>query len=325
MFKSRFADKIQMFLDQKINSGAIYEESGRVLKAFDKFASEQFPNDECITKEMFESWLRASNHLNINSLNRRIPVIRQLCRFMQFFVPDTYQIPNFITPKNKRYQVHLITKQELKAFFNAADTFTPGRCNEKVASVLKLNIPMVFRMLYACGFRRSEVLRLKREDVNLNTGKVVIRESKGHKARVIFMHPDLIRLCAEYDKRIDYLFPNREYFLCNDKGEMISKYRIGRWFHSIWDRLPESKQQRGNPFTPHSFRHNFALTVLNRWYREGEDLNVMLPYLAEYMGHSNINDLNYYLHLNEEFNPEICKVMQDTNQYILPEVHDDSK
>ena len=310
---------IQMFLVQKINAGAVYLNSEYILKEFDSFVASQFPEKETITIEIFNAWLNSLKDNHNNTVNRKIPVIRQLSCFLSYFFPNTYQVPYDLKLPRIQYQPHLITKKELKAFFYSVDHYQP-KCNPNVAIILKLIIPVFFRLLYACGLRSSEALFLRRGDVNLDTGKVTIRESKGHKLRIIFLHPELLKLCQEYDIRMDNLCPAREPFFSNEKNSYFSRSSVDRWFHYCWDSLPESKDQKGAPFTPHSFRHNFALTVLNRWYREGLDLNIMLPYLAEFMGHTNLEALNYYLHLSDDFSTEIERVMQDSNEFILPEV-----
>ena len=45
------------------------------------------------------------------------------------------------------------------------------------------------------------------------------------------------------------------------------------------------------------FRHHFVYANMNRWLREGKDVNAMLPYLMRYMGHSDVKNTLYYLHL----------------------------
>ena len=319
MFKCKFGDKIQNFIEQKINAGALYESNKYLLKEFDRFVCRHFNDSTTITRDCFEEWIASKPFLKNSSINRRVPVLRQLGLYLVNFFPETYIIPFGCSLKCIKYQVHLITKKELKAFFDGVTVY----CKEIMSRQWQhqiLEIPVVFRMLYACGMRSHEVLRLQCDDVNLETGKVIIRESKSHKMRVIYMHPQLTALCRDYDQHIEVLCQTRKVFFCNCEGLQWSHGIIGRWFHNIWDGLPESKEQKGNPFTPHSFRHNFALTVLNRWYREGKDLNVMLPYLAEYMGHSDLEALNYYLHLTEDFSPDIEKAMSTTNEFVLPEV-----
>src|SRR4030095_266556 len=49
----------------------------------------------------------------------------------------------------------------------------------------------------------------------------------------------------------------------------------------------------------HDFRHAFAVTVLLRWYRAGQDVQAKLPFLAHYMGHVSVVSTAYYLQFVE--------------------------
>ena len=46
----------------------------------------------------------------------------------------------------------------------------------------------------------------------------------------------------------------------------------------------------------HHMRHSYACTRLLLWYREGKDVNALLPALATYLGHVNISSTQVYLH-----------------------------
>jgi integrase/recombinase XerD len=48
-------------------------------------------------------------------------------------------------------------------------------------------------------------------------------------------------------------------------------------------------------------RHHFAFANINRWVENGINVNSMLPYLMNYMGHSSIESTFYYIHLIPEF------------------------
>lgn len=70
------------------------------------------------------------------------------------------------------------------------------------------------------------------------------------------------------------------------------------------------------------FRHHFVYANMNRWLREGKDVNAMLPYLMRYMGHSDVKNTLYYLHLV----PDIYGGILDRSRYsekLIPEVDDD--
>ena len=50
----------------------------------------------------------------------------------------------------------------------------------------------------------------------------------------------------------------------------------------------------------HHLRHSYACTRLLLWYREGKDINALLPALATYLGHVNISSTQVYLRATTE-------------------------
>jgi integrase len=317
MFKSLFGDRINDFICQKRAVGYPYQSSARILRHFDLLAAEKFPDELTVTKEICSAWLRHKPGEHPNGLLRRITPIRQLSKYLRGLGYDAYVIPGHIPNKQIKYEAHIYTSAELKAFFAAVDRCRPSRYSPTGRYV----IPVIFRLLYCCGLRSSEARLLMREDVNLETGKIIIRESKGRKARIVCMSDDLRELCVEYDSIIEVIIAGRKVFFPNRAGECYSKGAIDKWFHGFWDACPESNMIAGNPARVHDFRHSYAVHRLNQWVRDGQDINALYPYLSEYMGHSNYADTDYYLSLVEEFYPEMEQRLSSLNDGILPEVY----
>jgi len=316
-FKSLFGGCISEFINQKRAVGYPYKSSARILYHFDNLASEQFPKECTITKAMCDAWIRSASDKHPNTLLRQITPIRQFSKYMRGLGYDVYIIPGHIPNKQIKYEAHIYTTAELKAFFNAIDHCPPSLFSPTRRYV----IPVVFRMLYCCGLRSSEVRLLKKVDVDLETGKIIIRESKGWKSRIVYMSDDLREVCKEYDAIIDSMQPGRHVFFPNRNGKCFSKCTFDYWFHEFWDKLSESRTVTKNPARVHDFRHGYAVHRLNAWVREGQNINALYPYLSEYMGHSNYADTDYYLSLIEEFYPEMEKRLSSINDDILPEVH----
>lgn len=168
--------------------------------------------------------------------------------------------------------------------------------------------------------RSSEARLLKLDDIDLNNGKVIIRESKGWRARIIYMSEDLLEVCREYHALMERMMPSRNIFFPNKDGNTFSNTTIDTWFHEFWDHLPEAVAVTGNPARVHDFRHVYAVDRLNGWVRENKNISALFPYLSEYMGHSNFADTDYYLSLVESFYPEMESRLSEINDYILPEV-----
>ncbi|MBN1550932.1 tyrosine-type recombinase/integrase [bacterium] len=316
-YKSQLGKHIEEFISQKRASGYPYQTSARILFHLDKFALEEFPEESMLTQKICNAWIHIKPGEHPNGLLRRITPIRQLGKYMKGLGYNAYVIPGHIPDRQIKYEAHVYTDTELKAFFAAIDCcpsspFSPTR---------SFVIPVIFRLLYCCGLRQSEARLLDRNDIDLESGKIIIRESKGWKARIVYLSQDLLSVCREYDSIMDSLLPKRNVFFPNKDDNSFSGATIERWFHEFWDGLPESKLVTGNPARVHDFRHGYAVHRLNQWVREGQDINSLYPYLSEYMGHSNYADTDYYLSLVEEFYPEMEHLLLSVNNDVLPEVY----
>lgn len=316
-FHSPLGSCIESYIIQKRASGFPYNSSARILHCFDLLVSDRFPDATTLTKEICSVWLQHKPGEHPNGLLRRISPVRQLGKYMNGLGFDVYIIPGHIPNKQIKYEAHIYTAAELKAFFHAIDKcprspFSPTR---------NYVIPVIFRLLYCCGMRSSEARLLRTEDVDLETGKIVIRESKGWKARIIYMSYDMLDVCRDYNSIMENIMPGRQVFFPNKEGVCFNKNMLDHWFHEFWDDLPEAKSITGNPARVHDFRHAHAVHRLNQWVREGQDINALLVYLSEYMGHSHYVDTDYYLSLVQEFYPEMERRLAPVNDYILPEVY----
>lgn len=315
-FRSKLQKDMKDFILQKRAAGYPYVTSAKVLGYLDTMIMEKFPEKDVLSKEICDAWIDLCSSLHQNTLLRRVTPVRQFGKYLTGTGKKAYIIPGGIPRKQIHYDAHIFTEQELKAFFASIDQckkspFAPYRCYV---------IPVLFRLLYSCGVRSSEARLLSVDDVDLSTGKIYIRKSKGWEARIIYVSTDMLELLKRYDSLIRKKLPVREAFFPNGHGDYYNKSVIDVWFHEFWDPLPEARITKGNPPRVHDFRHTYCVYRLNKWVYDKADLNALYPYLSEFVGHSNFADTDYYLTLAEPFYPEFEERMSKVNASILPEV-----
>ncbi|MDP2729298.1 MAG: tyrosine-type recombinase/integrase, partial [Dehalococcoidales bacterium] len=187
--------------------------------------------------------------------------------------------------------------------------------------VKHLVIPVFFRLLYCCGLRSSEARLLNTGDINLATGRMFIRQSKGHKDRTVMLAEDVLALCRKYETKVSRIFPDRQAFFPNSKGEFYNHSIQDYWFHLFWDHLEVAGNYSGNPPRVHDFRHAFSVRRLNLWVNEGRDINAYLPYLSMYLGHVHLTDTDYYMHFASEFFPTFKRKSTLACADLIPEVN----
>ena len=82
--------------------------------------------------------------------------------------------------------------------------------------------------------------------------------------------------------------------------------------------MSDSSRGRGCGPRLHELRHTFAVHRLARWYREGADLNALLPVLATYLGHRSITDTQLYLRLTADLFPDVIVRSEAAFGHIIP-------
>lgn len=259
------------------------------IKEFIAFCSNSYPNAVCITKEMVDLWLQQKHFKTNATHNRAISRLREFTKYQVAIGKDTFVPREEYSVKRVHYTPYIFTDAELQKLFEAFDMLQPYfKSPER-----EIIVPVLFRMMYCCGMRPAEPLKLLFEDINLQTGEIYIRQSKGKKDRRILMSKDLISLCCRYDS---FKKP-RTYFFERVDGSRFPIYWMETQFHICWRNSGLVK--RSNP-RPYDLRHNYATRTMMRWINEGKDIMAMTTYLSAYMGHTEFTSTLYYIHLLPE-------------------------
>jgi site-specific recombinase XerD len=123
---------------------------------------------------MAREWLAKKPHESAGNQQLRITLVRQFSKFLLRLGYSAYVPDSTLAARNRSTFVpRLLTDEELRKFFQAVDALEPT-----ARSPLRhLIMPEVFRLLYGCGFRVNEVLKLRVRDIDLYQG--IIHDSPG--------------------------------------------------------------------------------------------------------------------------------------------------
>jgi integrase/recombinase XerD len=168
--------------------------------------------------------------------------------------------------------------------------------------------PPTFRtlllLLYGTGLRISEALSLTLTDVNLSESLLTIRNTKFFKTRWVPIGPQLNTLLVVYAKvrrKLPRLAREESPFFATRDGMALSRRTAGRIFRLLCEHA-RIRRTDGGRFQPrlHDIRHTFALNRLISWYREGADVQSLLPCLSTYLGHVDVTATQRYLTMTPE-------------------------
>jgi integrase len=315
-FTSSFAERLSGFLEQKRALGYSYSNITD-LKFFDRMCAEQFPDKTTLTADICNAWASRRGNESVKTTAKRLPFLREFARYLIRNGEQAYILPSGTLKKAQRYIPHIYSHEELSEMWQAFDKI----CPTKEHPVAHIVLPTLIRLLYCCGMRPSEALNLRIGDVNLNSGKIFIAESKGNRDRVIMLVGDVLKLCQDFNTLIQEHLPNRSFFFAKNSTDACN-YKWVVWvFGKTRERLHFETRSECLPRL-YDLRHTFATHRLYQWMRDGKDLYVMMPYLSAYMGHTKLTETFYYVHLVPGMLESMSGFRFESAADIFPEVLD---
>ncbi len=313
-YHSQLASYISGLIRQKRADGYSYEFEAYMLEHFDRFCIENGYDHGRLTRDLVMAWAEQRPTESKNYRNQRVSFVRQLALYMislnmEAYIPRAFESNTISVP-------HILSVDEIHELFKAVDSFLPWQSSFQRFS---LSYSVLFRLFYCCGLRLSEGCYLKRSAVNLENGCLSIYQSKGQKDRVVFMSKDMLQMCKHYDRLMQKLVPDREWFFPGrDESKPFSKTSIDKKFSYFWNMTPYAGQVDKKP-TVHSLRHTYVVTKMNEWMNEGKDFKAMMPYLSRYLGHTSIDETQYYYHqIVSAF--QIVRKHDSVANKVIPEV-----
>ena len=195
LFHSCFAEDIEQFVQKKHDAGFQYYSSEHTLHQFDRFCTDCCISTPEVTKTLVNAWLGSFENCCAVTIAGKASVIRQFSLYLLSIGKDAY-IPAHM-PQGKHRQIHVLSDPEISALFEKIDQYEPG-VNAASFHRLAMEYRVLFRILLCCGLRVSEARKLKKEDVDLQSGTLLIRISKDNKDRIVYLPDDLRVLLIRY-------------------------------------------------------------------------------------------------------------------------------
>ena len=208
-------------------------------------------------------------------------------------------------PKAPVFVPYIYSLEELQRLLDASVWCDTPRC--------KLD-PTTWRMLimllYGAALRISEALSLTLADVDLHANLLTIRESKFYKTRLVPIGPDLSKNLKTFVGQCanEYSTKQEASLFLTRNGNPLARSTAENIFRRLCIRA-DVRRSDGSRYQPrlHDLRHAAAVHRLVSWYREGADVNRLLPQLATYLGHVHISGTQRYLTMTPELLHEASK------------------
>ena len=191
------------------------------------------------------------------------------------------------------------SRDELRRLFDAFE-----RCQPYAVQLDRPTLRTLLLLLYGAALRGGEARSLTVDDVDLSTAVLTVRNAKFYKSRLVPVGPQLAdRLRSYAEIRADRPFPRgrESTFLANMDGTPSLKDTTYNAFVRLL-RLAgiESRDDSRQAPRLHSLRRSFAVHRRTDWYRQGADVQRLLPVLSTYLGHARLRHTQVYLSMTPE-------------------------
>ncbi len=179
-----------------------------------------------------------------NSLRRNIAILKSYFGYLcEEDIITKNPTKRLKAPKASRSIPKVMPKHEVGRIISSVSSAPVGRFKNRLRDKLLLSV------LYYTGLRKSELLNLSWDDLDLEKSTLIVRSGKGDKDRIIPIHPKVLKLLDQY-LMLRLPLKDRALFIGN-RGKKLTK---GSFANILYRYLRLSGlDSRG--YSAHTFRH----------------------------------------------------------------------
>lgn len=285
-YYSMFSDYLAV---QKPNSANTRESYLRDAMYFLEFLSENDVSPLEADEKVIQEYIDHLHDLKRSptTISRNLASVRCFYKFLIFNgLLDTNPAKGIKLEKTVKKLPQVLSGEDIEHLLAQPDITEPKGCRDKA----------MLELLYATGIRASELINLNIKDVNLRSGVLYCRGSKG--IRPIPMYPSAVVAVSDYIYRMRGLIAGPESgnaLFVNLNGGRLTR-------QGFWKIVKGYAADAGikKEITPHTLRHSFALHLLENG-ASVKDIQTM-------MGHADISSTQVYVQLLDN---HVKQVYQD--------------
>jgi site-specific recombinase XerD len=218
-------------------------------------------------------------------------------------------LPIVIPKKPQSLIPYIYSTKELSSLLDASLSYQKKRSGFEPYMVRTLLL-----LLYGAGLRISEAINLTLADVNLPQSLLTIRETKFYKTRLVPTGAQLTKSLSQYvQQRQTSRYPSNleAPFFVGRNGKAVKRCVFQGTFRRICKKAGVERTDAGR-YHPrlHDLRHTFAVHRLTAWYKEGANVQKLLPVLSVYLGHARLSSTSIYLTMTPALLEEAGRLFQ---------------
>lgn len=282
---------VNSYLQDRRNLGYSLKIDGRTLQGFAAFAdTRKAPLP--LELPLVLKWADLAPSGSEIAISRRVAIVRAFSLYLHTFDPSSPVIPgDQIGRTHRRLPPYIYSQNDIIACLNAASDLLPAY------GIRPLTIHTVLGLLVSSGLRPGEAVRLRKDDVDLETGELTVNQSKNWSRRLVPIDNSTTKMLKTYRSARDLFEPLKQsdsFFLMDD-GQGLKMRAADDAFNVIRHKVGLHRKFNGRVPRLYDFRHTFVCRRVQSWYESGLDANLLVPELSRYLGHKKIEDTYWYV------------------------------
>jgi site-specific recombinase XerD len=291
-FVSLLAERMVQFMNFKHMQGYDYTDGQEALLRFDSFLSRTQCPGPVLRREDLDGYCKDLRQKQLGTQAKLLSTVRQFSHFLRAMEPESEVLSARILPRRPQtIRFYPLSTEQVGELMATIPILRPG------SGIRPACLRFLIGLLYSTGLRIGEALALNLGDVDQRQGSLFVRDGKRHKERLVLMSASTLDalqrwLCLRHD------YAGNEAnapLLVSGWNQRLKNWQAARAFA----RLCAHCGITGSPAPRlHDLRHNYACRCLALWREANEDVDALLPVLANAMGHVDFRSTQHYMHID---------------------------
>ncbi|MDI6799112.1 MAG: site-specific tyrosine recombinase XerD [Actinomycetota bacterium] len=273
-------------VEKGLSNNSILAYRRDLLRYIDFLKSDRGSSPEAATRQDILDYLESlkSSGLAASSIARSVAAIKSFHKFLvRESITENFPTVSLKLPKIAKRLPKALSVSDVLRLLDEPKGSSPPKLRDKA----------ILEVFYATGVRVSELVSIKIEDIDFESGYIRVF-GKGSKERVVPIGSYGLAAVDNYLKngRAKLAKGDRQGFLfLNQRGRPLTR-------QGCWKILKAYSKAAGiKEISPHALRHSFATNLL----QAGADLRSV----QEMLGHADISTTQIYTHVSREHLREV--------------------
>jgi len=299
----KLSKAVELYVERKRATGLHYTQTTTTLRIFARRVGD-IPLTS-IKQIQISSFLSGRPSSSNNTWLQKYRMLKNFFEYWKFrgrLKTLRLPVPRLRCPRT--FRPYIYSRVELQRILRAT-RFSQSRCSCVVDS---FTFRTLLKFLYGTGVLLNEALTLLSDDVDLNENVMILRRKGLGNSRRIPIGRDVHKLLRVYLHSPARRQNQSGNLFLTKFGKAIGYMVVYKGFRRIRRHVGITRHDGGH-YQPriHDLRYSFAVHRLTTWYKQGINVERMLPALSEYLGEIGLDSMEKYLAVTpERFDRQLC-------------------